>query len=164
MPVRWLWIAGTYPSSNQVHDLARKEGAYFASVPCSARVARVAPPMAGYSWWARYTRDQTKLAALAQEIRPVCPGQRVDVGIFFAGHSRYDADGWTAAGKWMLDGLRDARVIPCDRRCVRDVRGRCFSTVEEARGWLGTHPDLPTWVQFDRPGALLGLEAVETFS
>jgi hypothetical protein len=160
IPVRWLWVPGTFPSTNDVYALAKKEGAWFASVHPGLR-KRATLPTQGYSWWARYVRQQTELQARAQEIRPVPPGERVDLGVFFAGHPRYDADGWTGAGKWMIDGLRDAHVLPSDRKSVRDVRGRCFSTLEEARGWLGSHPDMPVAVKFDRPGAVIGLEQVE---
>jgi hypothetical protein len=123
-----LVLGGRFPSTNKVHELLLSEGAY------RAKAGRKLPPHESYSGWAHNVVVRT-LAEARRSLQPVPLGVPVDVGVFLLCHSRYDADAWTAVGKWALDGIVRAGVIASDRRDVNFVRGRCFSTVEQSDAW-----------------------------
>lgn len=100
------------------------------------------PPSAGFATQARNFRAATALAARRACIPATAPGERACVWIYLAGHTHYDPDGWTLAGKWIVDGLADAKVVRSDRKDVYAVGGRVLQTDEETRAFILARDDL----------------------
>jgi len=146
------WLPGRWPLVNDALSMIRAAGYYDgygeAKVGMGAWVRRARA--SGADRWAQAVSDgRSRVAAVCRSCpRPAWPMS--DVAVWIVGHSRSDPDAWTLAAKIIVDGLVDAGMLPCDRRGVGIVRGRC---------WSG---DEPVWPSELRPyrneiGALIDL-------
>lgn len=144
-----LWVEGIYPSTNRALDLRGGEAVYL------ARSGGRAPRGESFSLWARTVRHAVAVQARAS-LDPVAEGWRAVIWIYLLEHCRMDADGWTIAGKWIVDGLADAGIVRSDRKDVYSVGGRAFGTKEEGKAFVGARDGLK-WT--GRPGALVELTA-----
>lgn len=136
-----LWIPGDWPGTNAVLDLARQAGHWSGVARALGRPARTAP----ISLDGQVRRARELVRYTARAARLVAPPGLLDVTIYLAGSGRLDPDAWSAAGKWILDGLVDARVIPSDRKAIWATRGRCLQAGEQralfaAWGWRYNGP------------------------
>ena len=58
-------------------------------------------------------------------------------------HCKYDPGAWALVGKWIEDGLADAKVLPSDRRNVYATGGRVLQTPEDGNALFASIGDGP---------------------
>lgn len=143
-----LFLDGAFPSTNEALALAKAEAVY------RSKAGGRMPPGSSYSMWAKSVRERVALGAV-RAIRRLPDDVPVDVGFYLLRHPKYDADAWTMAGKWALDGLVDAKLIASDRRLVNRVGGRCLQTAEQSDAFALGHDTAPR-----RRGLLIEIDEV----
>lgn len=125
-----LWVPGKFWATNEAYRQMR------ALAPVRSP-AEVAAELRGFA------------CVLARTARPrLEPVSYVHVWFDFYDSGKEDPDAWTWAGKHVLDGISDAKVIPSDRKNVYSTGGRCSQSLAEmriylARAGLGFKADCP---------------------
>lgn len=151
---RALWLPGDWPTTNRALDAARADG-WYAGKRSALGMRPCAPPNGdSYTHRARWGREVAAAEArrLARTWRPV--GQVGVVAFLVAQTGRPDADAWSVAAKWAIDGLVDAGLLADDRRSVAWTCGRVLRTDDEARAVFASNDW--TWGGW-RPGLVLEL-------
>lgn len=114
-PIQRLWVPGTFWTTNEAYKQMR-------ALAPDRPPSEVAAELRGF------------VRVLATTNRPsLAPVKYVSVWFDWYGSGREDPDAWTWAGKHILDGITDARVIPSDRKNVYSVGGRCAQSLAEMR-------------------------------
>lgn len=127
MSIQRLWLPGKFPSTNDLLDMKRREGAYRAEGKRRGR--NVAPPIS-------YTGEVARIRTHAWACSRAAKLARVVLGkldFVLVGVGRFDPSAWYLSAKAVEDGLVDAGVLASDRYNVWGTSGRCLPGGEHAR-------------------------------
>lgn len=133
--VQYLWLEGSWMSSNKALDVQRATGFYVGHGKATGRGRETG----AYSYNTEVKSAEVRVwAAVRRQGIDTVPGDaQASLWIWLLKHCKYDPSAWTLASKWVEDALVRVGVLASDRRNVYAVGGRCCQSDAEGKSVLG---------------------------